>query len=296
MSFANVIFDADKYVIDPVFNDLVQKFALERPNFVFTTKNTREHFSHNRSVDKKVEAPDGKLFIQRLDVYVKSTNEFLGRIGVNVTYRRRAPENYEFFVESWRITNQRGDRNRATSSKLASILRTAKRSLIPKGYDEVLTNAAEELSSSLQRSLSDLMGAIANQRLLPSGSGVTMQMYIYRSMAGETHDTLSQNPQLAALIDAFKSGKYRKGVEEYNLAMIMRKYDEKSLLRAVVSYNGGYLYTLKGVDGIMHHSYNELPEWMQNHIGVLQLMEDRELVRDVGYRLNNTHFAVLQPE
>lgn len=293
MQLSNVIFDDDKYVIDPVFNEFVQKFALEHPSYVLSSKNTVEHFSSHRSVDTKTKAPDDKMFLQRLDVRLKATGEYLGRIGVARVYRR----NYDhaFFVDSWRIENQRGDRNRTFSSKLVSIMRTAKRSLIPKGYEEVLSKAAEEISEHMRRSLSDLMSPITHGRFLPSGHNTAMQMYIYHSLMGSPQSAQA-DPQFRPLLDAIKSQKYRRGVEEYNLAITMRQKDEVSLLRAVVSHNGGYLYTLKGTEGILYHTFNELPEWMQNHVGVLQLMQDRELVNNVGYRLNDTHFAVLQPE
>jgi hypothetical protein len=68
---------------------------------------------------------------------------------------------------------------------------------------------------------------------------------------------------------------------------------EKLKYLTVIQHNGAFL--IRSLEGeTAFKSFDELPEYMQNSIGVLQLMEDGELVDDVGYRLNDTNFLILE--
>jgi len=68
---------------------------------------------------------------------------------------------------------------------------------------------------------------------------------------------------------------------------------EKLKYTTVVHHNNAFL--IRPNTGEMEYkSFDELPEYMQNAIGVLQLMEDGELVDDIGYRLNDTNFFILE--
>jgi hypothetical protein len=43
---------------------------------------------------------------------------------------------------------------------------------------------------------------------------------------------------------------------------------------------------------VKHFAYDELPEKVQSNIAILQLVQDGELVYDVGFRFNADCFAV----
>ena len=93
---------------------------------------------------------------------------------------------------------------------------------------------------------------------------------------------------------------YDKAMQEYNLAeetMTLEKY-----LTPIVVSSGNYMYRL--TDG--HHrltsfvegpvvctTFENLPPKWQDKVAVLQLMEDRELVRGVGYRADEANFLLL---
>jgi len=57
--------------------------------------------------------------------------------------------------------------------------------------------------------------------------------------------------------------------------------------------NQGGLYLCKAQGDIGFFGFDLLPVAWQERIAVLQLMEDHEVVRDVGYRYNATHFFIL---
>ena len=43
---------------------------------------------------------------------------------------------------------------------------------------------------------------------------------------------------------------------------------------------------------VLHLAFNDLPEYMQNKIAVLRLVENHELVLDVGFRVGDNMFLV----
>jgi hypothetical protein len=68
---------------------------------------------------------------------------------------------------------------------------------------------------------------------------------------------------------------------------------EKLKYVSVVVYNNAFLIRSSTGD-TAYKSFDELPESMQNAISVLQLMEDGEVVDDVGYRHDDTHFLIVE--
>jgi hypothetical protein len=91
---------------------------------------------------------------------------------------------------------------------------------------------------------------------------------------------------------SFTSTKYKTAMAEYELA----EYMSAKPTTYIHVHGGGYLMWQDNEHGereAVFRTLEELPEQTQNHISVLQLMQDNELVYDVGYRLNSDNFAVL---
>ena len=64
-------------------------------------------------------------------------------------------------------------------------------------------------------------------------------------------------------------------------------------MTTVVQYNNLFLYRRPRPDVVEQKTFEELPIEVQNAVGVLQLMENNELVDDVGYRHNDRYFLVV---
>ena len=78
---------------------------------------------------------------------------------------------------------------------------------------------------------------------------------------------------------------------EYFLAREMVGHHQRDM-RVVVAM-GGNQYLFKDDEyNLLCLDFDTLPERMQNNISVLHLMQDNEIVRDVGYRYNSTHFYI----
>ena len=89
--------------------------------------------------------------------------------------------------------------------------------------------------------------------------------------------------------------KFHRAMEEFRLAERMEQYQQAGRMCLVVEHGPGYVH--KGAGGeIMCKPFDELPEWAQNHVSVLQLMKDHEIVNDVGYRHSPGLYLVVSPE
>jgi hypothetical protein len=89
----------------------------------------------------------------------------------------------------------------------------------------------------------------------------------------------------------FLSEKYEKAMLEFMLA---EKMTDKQYA-IVVQYSNTFLVKRFHADShtVEYKQFDELPEKAQSALAVLQLMEDSELVDDVGYRYNDRNFYIL---
>ena len=73
----------------------------------------------------------------------------------------------------------------------------------------------------------------------------------------------------------------------------MEATNSSNLMTTVCMHNGLYLYRDKQSDNLAAMEFDQLSEAWQNRLAVLQLMQDEEIVRDVGYRYNDTNFYIV---
>lgn len=289
MNLANIRLD-DGQLVDPNLVPFIEKLALDNPNFIFSNKRLGGWVG-TRCAMGRVEAPDDKSFVSRFDVKYGPTDEFLGRIGVKRKYRSRGPDDCVFFVNSWRIDNKRGDTNVATTTKLSGALRIAKRALVPKIFDEVYKEGYDNTHHAFAQAVRQLRSPITGGALLPPGASMTLQTYLYQLL-----NNYEIEEDVARVVkETFTSDRYKEAVAEHNLGSIMERAHANKHLRMVVEHANGYIYNAEG-EGIVCRPFDELPDYMQNHISVLQLMQDNELVKDVGFRYKQGLYLVKQPD
>ena len=150
---------------------------------------------------------------------------------------------------------------------------------------------AEEMGRSMNSALHTLTAPIASGRLMPANGLSLMQSYLYYHMNGvEVPANIA-----SALQSAIKTDKFQKAFEEFNLGVHMTNYRSANRLRFVIEHAGLFVVMLNDTDGVEAYAFEHLPEWMQNHVSVLQLMQDRETVRDVGYRHETGRYIVVAP-
>ena len=291
MQLANVIIK-DKYVMDPMLAELVTPLALAMPSYTFTTRTMDDtqflHYSHPVALKaRSVHAPEGKKFMRKLFVFCEDEN--MGELLVDTRYSRSSGTDLVWEIKCWRIANERGSRNTTKTTKVDVAKRTVKKYFLPKGLDEVLANS-ESVLYECNRALGRLASDITRNALFKNHSD--LQEYVYHQVTGREVPI-----QLKQMVEAkMTSDKYHKAMSEFDLAASMEVRKDKLL---VIRHKGGYLYKepVARYGNIemttMFQSFEELPSLWQDRLAVLQLMEDEEVVRDVGYRHNDTHFVIL---
>lgn len=284
MTFANIHLPS-ALVLEPMLEELVNKLALDMPAFTFTTKgletNELNYATSKTSIrDRTVTAPEGFQYLGKLKVY--KGPELLGELFLDRRYSRRGGNETVYGIKSWRIDNQRGNANTSTTTKVTGAARLAKKHFVPQNMVEIMDKASSALSQGFYHSVRDLLRPIHHNQMGPHHT--IMQKFLYQIMNGET------DPAGAAEVrQHFTTDRYHKAMAECMLAEKM----EKLKYINVVQYNNAFL-TRPPEGEMLYRAFDELPEYMQNAIGVLQLMEDNELVDDVGYRLNDTNFLILE--
>jgi hypothetical protein len=150
---------------------------------------------------------------------------------------------------------------------------------------ETYDKAVEAIKKSFADALRNLMDPIKAQRLIKSN--VSLQAYALAKALGE--DIAS--PDLREIERQLQSDSYKQSMGEYFLAYNMA-HNHDRLMQIVVSMGDNY-YLYKDDDyQLMCRGFDMLPERMKDHISVMQLMQDNEVVKDVGYRYNDTHFYI----
>ena len=284
MAFANIQLPPN-LVLEPMLLELVNKLALDMPAFTFTTKgispNDLNYATAKTSMcDRNITPPEGFQFLNKLKVY--KGPELLGELFLDRRYSRRGGNEVIYGIKSWRIDNQRGNANTSTTTKITGAARLVKKHFVPQNMTEIVEKAATALSGGLYHAARDLSRPILHNQMGPSN--LVTHMFLYQMMNGEP------NPSGAHEVrNLFTSDKYHKAMSEYLLAEKM----EKKKYTAIVQHNGAFLIR-PNTGELEYKAFDELPEHMQNSIGVLQLMEDGELVDDVGFRLNDTNFLVVE--
>lgn len=287
MSFANIQIPA-LYALDPFLQELVNKLALDMPAFTFTTKGiSNQDIKYNTSKsaiqDRKIVPPEGVEFLRMVRVYKGA--EYLGSLTIDTRYSRVGPTEPIYCIKSWRIDNQRGSANTSTTNKLMGAVRIVKKSFMPMIAVEIIEKASSAIGGAFNGAIRDLVRPIQQSDMVPNTT--IIQRYLYLLLRGEEiPDGVSE-----LMRKDFLSEKYEKAMLEYMLAekMMDKHY------AVVVQYSNTFLIKRFHADShaVEYKQFEELPEKAQSALAVLQLMENSELVDDVGFRFNDRNFFIL---
>jgi len=277
----------DKRMLDPFLAKLVNKLALDHPQWTFSWKKANENNSCWPLVTQKdaegnnTKAPDDFQYLRAINVIEQG--ERLGRIWVNLRYGRSTAAVYQ--IESWRIQSSRGARNATCTEKLDIAVRKVKKNFVRMNHDEMMTKAEESITIGMYGTLRELREPIYRTSLVKDT--VALQKYVFCLVRG-----LPIPDEIRTAIEPiFASEKYEEHMAKYELANEMDDHQRADNMVFVVNHGG--LYLCKAQLDIMTLDFDSLPVAWQERIAVLQLMEDHEIVRDVGYRYNATHFFII---
>lgn len=272
--------------LDPFLAGLVVKLALDMPAFTFSTKGmSKQDLNYATSPsalqDREAKPPEGTQFLREVRVYAGA--ESLGSLAIDRRYKSRGGGDDVYCVKSWRIDNQRGNANTSSTSKLGGAVRIVKKTFIPMNVAEIVGKASSDLHHAYVGALRDLSRPIEHSNMTPSTT--VMQRYVYLLLRKEEiPDGVDK-----AVRDAMLSERYEKAMLEYMLASKMRDKP----MAVVVQHNNLFLHRRVTPDVIEQNTFDELPLAVQNAVAVLQLMEDGELVDDIGFRFNDRNFLIV---
>lgn len=284
----------DNLLLDPQLKLLVDKLAINNPKWVFAQRReNRDTYSRSVAGSRydipeeerlKQEAPSGFKFLRA--VSVKQDSELLGTVFVDTTYNRRVDQRWHYGVSSWRIDKQRGDMNTTYSAKLDTAIRTVKKTFKPMDHSETYEKVIAVIYSGFTDAVRNLMDPIRGLRFIKSAVG--LQAYAMAKAMGEP----IESPDLLELERQLQSDSYKQSMGEYSLAKTVSHDKDCGHLHPVIAMGDNRYLFKNDMAELVCLDFEQLPERMQNNVSVMQLMQDNEIVRDVGYRYNDTHFCI----
>lgn len=287
--FVNIRMTGEKVLIDPHLKVLVDRLIMLNPKLVFAQPKQVSEFEYDASFNyskpkEKYKAPDDCKYIRTMSVY--EDNEKVGVVGVDQD--GRSDTGYIYTVSNWRIDKSRGRRNTTTTKKMDVAIRECKKTFKKRNILELYEKGQDDATTACNRAIRDLTNPITNSQLLRNSTGIQLVAYCM------ANNLPFDNKELITLHDKLKSEEYGEAVDKYLLAMEVSRANKM----AVIDVGGRFAYKAM-VEGqpdvqLITKEYEELSQSMQDKIAVLQLMQDNEMVRDVGFRAKAGMFLILQ--
>jgi hypothetical protein len=287
-AFVNIRMTSEKVLIDPHLKVLVDRLIMVNPKLVFAQPKQVSEYEYDVSFTfakskEKHKAPDDAKYVRTMSVY--EDNEKVGVVGVDQD--SKSDTGYIYTVSNWRIDKSRGRRNTTTSKKIDVAVRECKKTFKKRNILEVYEKGHDDAISACNRAIRDLTSPISNSQLLRNSTGIQLVAYCM------ANNLPFDNKELITLHDKLKSQEYGEAVDKYLLAMEISRANKM----AVVDVGGRFAYKAM-VEGepdvqLVTKEYEELHPNMQDKIAVLQLMQDNEMVRDVGFRAKAGVFLII---
>lgn len=287
-AFVNIRMTSEKVLIDPHLKVLVDRLIMVNPKLVFAQPKQVSEFEYDASFNyaktkEKHKAPDDCKYIRTMSVY--EDNEKVGVVGVDQD--GRSDTGYIYTVSNWRIDKSRGRRNTTTSKKIDVAVRECKKTFKKRNILEVYEKGHDDAISACNRAIRDLCNPISNSQIIRNSTGMQLVGYCL------ANNIPFDNKELITLHDKLKSQEYGEAVDKYLLAMEISRADKM----AVIDVGGRFAYKAM-VEGqpdvqLITKEYEELSQNMQDKIAVLQLMQDNEMVRNVGFRAKAGVFLII---
>jgi hypothetical protein len=252
--------------IDPFMKPLIEQLALKFPQWTFVENASSSNKSH---VNKTIEA-------YRFEV--RDKREVLGT--VDYSYLRGD--------KCYRIDNHRieGMRERGSGTRTIHINKAIKH--IEKFFGK--KNPSEKLTEA-KRLAEQTLANVDNEKSWALQHAWTelkepAQAFITSNYESFTATVVNPNNRMANAVKDLPSK-----VNEYRATQhLCQKYKDKEAY--IVFIEGVNYFVQRGEDPIEVKQSDELPDVMRRAIGLLKLVEDKQVVADVGVRVNETTYLV----
>jgi hypothetical protein len=296
MQLSNVHVLGEKVLLEPTLEEFVNKLALARPEWTFTFDYAKaKYHTVSKSMQHNQLAPDDCAYVTRMDVTQNSRH--LGVVSIQRNVTRDQTKKWCLTVASDNVAHSRQRGGTTKSTNMVTAIRNAKTYLKCPSLGKVVYEHATDTWERYDNALHKLEMTIARGHLVPSLEG--SQILLNALVRNQT-----PNPVLLSQFSAaMHNPKFENALSEYMLAQHMRCLVQGTI--PIHLMEGLYAFfadneLLRGPREVAEKSepqlvpFEALPLEWQNNLAVLQLMEDGEVVKDVGYRKDADNFVIVR--
>ena len=291
------IYFADR-VPEPTLYEVIEKLSLLKPKLRFVHDKGMVHNNSNRPIDKPYnESRDtGKSYATRFNVMDGDLHAGTIHIGSYYT-RRSGAKNWRIGVTAHTISNGRGAGNTTYTSDVNKAVSNAKKFLAAKSIGRILYEAYEEAQSVARDVTNKLVSPVARGNFLTGVADAQALLHAYMT------NTVSHVPDVDTAMRAkLLTPAFEKALSEFYLARFFAELVSQKQTIFIHRFGAGYAFFSDVIPNMTDESdkaavtvmeFEQLPIVTQERLGVLQLMQDHELVKDVGLRVNEDSFILM---
>jgi len=252
-------------MIDPFLKDLVEQLALKYPQWTFV-----ETSSTAMAVDKTYLA-------HRFDV--KDKREVLGTIDKDY-----CSNGYRFRIDNHRIEGMRERGSGMKTIHLNKAIKHVDKFFGRKNVDEKFKEAKDKVKNTINQIDNEKAWALKHSW---SALEQQAQTFIYSNYEEFTASVITPGARASEAIKELPS----KLNEHHAMQHIDSMFKNNN---AFIVFIDGVNYSVqKGEDPLEIKQSDELPDFIRRAVGLLKLVEDNQVISDVGLRVNETTFLVL---
>jgi len=296
MQLSNVHVLGEKVLLEPTLAEFVNKLALVKPEWTFTFDSAKaKYHTTSKCMQHNQLAPDDAEYAVRMDVTQNSRH--LGVVSIQRNVSRDRTKKWCLAVASDSVAHSRQRGGTTKSTNMVTAIRNAKTYLKCPSLGKVVYHHASETWDHYDHALNRLEVTIDRGHNMPSVAGA--QILLNALVRNQTPDPIL----LSQFSVAMHNPKFEEALSQYMLAKHMRTLPQGAI--PIYLMEGLYAFftdneLLRGPREVAEKSepqlvpFEALPLEWQNNLAVLQLMENNEVVKDVGYRRYADHFVIVR--
>jgi hypothetical protein len=296
MQLANVDVRGEGILLEPTLKEFVDKVALARPEWTFTFDPAKDQYhTTTRCMQNNSQAPEDTEYALRMSVTQNSRH--LGVVSIQRNVSRDRTKKWCLTVASDSVAHSRQRGGTTKSTNMVTAVRNAKTYLKCPSLGRVVYEHATDTWNHYEHALNRLEVTIDRGHNMPSVAGA--QILLNALVRNQTPDPIL----LSQFSVAMHNPKFEEALSQYMLAKHMRTLPQGAI--PIYLMEGLYAFftdneLLSGPREVAEKSepqlvpFEALPLEWQNNLAVLQLMENNEVVKDVGYRRDADHFVIVR--
>ena len=276
--------------LEPNLEEYLNAVSMLKPLCNFVAEDSHVSNTWREAIDEGGKK-DRQMFNYLSSVSVYENGERLGDIGIAQAYRRNEGGTcYLYFVDSFRISKERGHANRVFSKHLKVALRAVTKAFIPRADVEL----TQQISMHVSYQLGNVVGTNYNQARWSIDSDTEAMNYAFlaykANLRGEPTVTLP-----SILPTANK--RTRSGEDDFN--KYMELYDESLKLADHLKSDRGYAVQAKSDKSFVvcnydktdpntlckYKSIDDMPKHLGDKLSALKLLNKNEPIGHIGMKI-----------